>query len=126
MRPLDVIAGVSCRQCRRLRSRADADGGLALGVLDGFLTTQVVALVVVDVVHVVHRSGALAVVVVGELERFVRGVAVLDDVVRVIEQVAADDTELAGGDVLTDGSDHCRSPFFDERDCSIYKITYYR
>jgi hypothetical protein len=106
-------------------SGTDADGRLARDVLDGLFATEVAALVVVHVVHVRHRPSALAVVVVGELEGLVLGVAVLDDVVRVIEQVAADDTELADGDVLTGGSDHCSFPFFDERDCSVYKITYY-
>lgn len=125
MRPLDVIAGVSCRQSRQLRSWTDADGNHALVVLDGFFAPKVVALVVVDVVHIRHRPRTLTVVVVGELEGLVLGVAVLDDVIRVIEQVTADDTELADGNVLTNGSNHCRYPLFDERDCSNTTIAHY-
>ena len=61
--------------------QTDADGRLALGVLDGLLATQVVALVVVHVVHVRHRPRTLTVVVIGEIEGLVLVIAVLDDVV---------------------------------------------
>jgi len=101
-------------------SRTDTDGRLATSDHSLF-AAEVVALIVVDVVHVIHRSGALTIVVISELERLVLGVTVLDDVVRVIEQVDADDTKLAGGDILTDGSDHCRPPYIEEQNCSTKK-----
>lgn len=78
--------------------RADAEAaGL---VLHSLLAAKVLAGVVVDVVHVVHRSGAPAVLLVGDLERLVATVAVLHDIVLVVEQIDADNSGLAQGDAL--------------------------
>jgi hypothetical protein len=85
---------------------ADADL-LALLVFHGFFAAQVAAFVVIDVIHIVHRASALAIVLIDELKSFVLGVAVLLDVVGMVEQVAADDTELALRDIGTNGRNHC-------------------
>jgi hypothetical protein len=50
----------------------------------------------------------MSIVVVDNHKNLTLSVAILDDIVRSIEHVTTDDTELAGGDVLEDLSDHHR------------------
>jgi hypothetical protein len=107
MRPLDAIAGSRVGIADELGSRrADTNDDFAVSILDCFLAAEVVTLVIVDVPHVVHRASPFGVVLVGECERLLLGVAVLHDVVAAVEQVDTDDTEFALGNVLTNRSDH--------------------
>lgn len=72
-----------------------ADTEVAGEVLHGFLAADEVPRVVVDVEDVVHLTGALPVVLVGESERLARRVVVAHEVGLVGEQIDSDDARLS-------------------------------
>ena len=67
--------------------------------LNRLFAPKVASLVIVHVVHGVHRSSTLGVILVRKLKRFLASIAVFDDPIFMREQINVDDSRLAGWDI---------------------------